>query len=112
MLVELEVVEESVKFIEGGEIEIPIRRCRRVGDMWRPGTQRPPTKEDIAAEQAATKAKIAAERAAAEEAERAEQEENCPPMFDDNGDPVEPDAAGPALSVVSDVGPEFSDGAP
>ena len=88
LMVELEVVEEGHKFKENGEIEVPVRRCRRVGDMWRPGTERPPTKEEIAAQVAAAKAKAAAEKAAQEEAERAESEHNEPPMFDEEGDPI------------------------
>lgn len=92
LMVELEVTEESTKFIENGELEVPIRRCRRIGDMWRPGETRPPTKEEIARQQAEAKAKAAREQADREEAERAEQEHNEPPMFDENGDPVDPDA--------------------
>lgn len=111
LMVELEVVEESIRFTEDGQNEIPIRRCRRVGDMWRPGTPKPPSKEEIAAQQAAAKAKLAAEKAAQEDAERSEQDENQPPMFDEDGDPVDADVEdqdqAPALSVV---GPTFSDG--
>lgn len=128
LMVELEVVEESIRFTEDGQNEIPIRRCRRVGDMWRPGTPKPPTKEEIAAQQAAAKAKAAAEKALQEEAERAEQDENQPPMFDEDGDPVDPNAdvdLPPAVvdelvtSTVVDAedqgdgsgdGPAFSDG--
>lgn len=88
LMVELEVTEESIRFTEDGQNEIPIRRCRRVGDMWRPGTERPPTKEEIAAQVAAAKAKAAAEKAAQEEAERAESEYNEPPMFDEEGYPI------------------------
>lgn len=116
LMVELEVVEESIRFTEDGEI--PIRRCRRVGDMWIPGTQRPPTREEIQAAQLAAKAKAAAEKAAQEDAERDEAEKNEPPMFDEDGDPIVHDDAevqdqtvegeAPALSVV---GPAFSDGA-
>lgn len=95
MMVELEVVEESIRFTENGEIEVPIRRCRRVGDMWIPGTERPPTKEEIQAEQAREKARAAAEQAEREEAERAEQEHNEPPMFDEEGNPISIDAPRP-----------------
>lgn len=90
LMVELEVVEESLRFTENGENEVPIRRCRRVGDMWRPGTPKPPTKDEIKAMAAAAKAKAQAEQLAAE---KAEQEENEPPMFDDEGDPIDTDDA-------------------
>ncbi len=93
LMVELEVTEESVR--ANGDADVPIRRCRRIGDMWIPGTQRPPTKEEIQAEQARAKAKAAREQAEREEAERAEQEHNEPPMFDENGDPVDPEAPRP-----------------
>lgn len=99
LMVELEVVEESIRFTENGDTEVPIRRCRRVGDMWRPGTQRPPTKEEIAAQQAAAKAKAAAEQAERDEAERAEQEHNEPPMFDEEGNPISDDAPRPPADV-------------
>lgn len=99
LMVELEVTEESIRFTEDGQNEIPIRRCRRVGDMWRPGEARPPTKAEIAEQQAIAKAKAAAEKAAQEDAERAEQDENQPPMFDDAGDPNDPDTAAPAGDV-------------
>ena len=92
LMVELEVVEESIRFIENGDVEVPIRRCKRVGDMWIPGTQRPPTAEEIKAEQAAAKAQAAREQAEREEAERAEQEHNEPPMFDEDGNPINHDA--------------------
>lgn len=95
LMVELEVTEESIRFTEDGQNEIPIRRCRRVGDMWRPGTERPPTKEEIKAMADAAKAKAAAEAAEREEAERAEAEQNEPPMFDDEGNPISPDAPRP-----------------
>lgn len=95
MLVELEVVEESIRFTENGETEVPIRRCRRIGDMWRPGTERPPTKEEVQAEQAAEKARAAREKADQEEAERAEREHNEPPMFDEDGNPIAIDAPRP-----------------
>jgi len=96
LMVELEVLEEGHKFKENGQVEVPVRRCRRVGDMWRPGTERPPTKEEVQAEQAAEKARIAREKADQDEAERAEREHNEPPMFDEDGDPIAIDA--PAAS--------------
>lgn len=100
LMVELEVTEEATRFTEDG-MEVPIRRCRRVGDMWRPGTPKPPTREEIKAAQAAAKAKAQAEQM---EAERAEQDENEPPMFDDEGNPIDKDA--PQLSLVEDQGDE------
>lgn len=113
LMVELEVTEESLRFNENGN-EIPIRRCRRVGDMWIPGTQRPPTKEEVAAEQAAAKAKAAREQADREEAERAEQEHNEPPMFDEDGNPVDPDAPQPPdsddVDELTDAELSYSDG--
>lgn len=93
LMVELEVTEESVR--ANGDADVPIRRCRRIGDMYLPGTQRPPTKEEIQAQQLAAKAKAAAEQAEREEAERAEQEQNEPPMFDEDGNPVSDDAPRP-----------------
>lgn len=78
LMVELEVTEESIRFTEDGQNEIPIRRCRRVGDMWRPGTERPPTKEEIKQMQAAAKAKAAAE---------VPEDDGQSPLFDDDGDP-------------------------
>lgn len=96
LMVELEVSEEATRFTEDGD-EIPIRRCRRIGDMWIPGTPKPPTRDEIKAQQAAAKAKAQAEQL---EAERAEQEENEPPMFDDEGNPI--DQPAPDLSVVPD----------
>jgi hypothetical protein len=100
LMVELEVVEESIRFTENGETEVPIRRCRRVGDMWRPGTPKPPTKEELQAQVAAAKAKAAAEKAAQEAAEASEQDENTPPMFDEDGDPIE----SPPADVAEDQG--------
>lgn len=117
LMVELEVVEESIRFTENGDIEVPIRRCKRIGDMWIPGSQRPPTKEEIKEQVAAAKAKAAKEAADREEAERAEQEHNEPPMFDENGDPVDPEAPQPADDAEDqDAGDDsnvvqFSDGA-
>lgn len=122
LMVELEVTEESIRFTEDGQNEIPIRRCRRVGDMWRPGTERPPTKEEIKQMQAAAKAKAAAEAAERDEAERAEARTNEPPMFDEEGDPIDPQAPEPAADnndqdhsqdngtvVAFTGGPAFSD---
>lgn len=112
MMVELEVVEESIRFTENGETEVPIRRCRRIGDMWRPGSERPPTKEEIQAEQAREKARAAAERAEHEEAERAEKEHNEPPMFDEDGDPIAIDGPGEDTEGQGDDGDnvvQFSD---
>lgn len=122
LMVELEVTEESIRFTEDGQNEIPIRRCRRVGDMWRPGTERPPTKEEIKQMQAAAKAKAAAEAAERDEAERAEARTNEPPMFDEEGDPIDPEAPKPPADnddqgdneedstvVAFTGGPAFSD---
>ena len=102
LMVELEVTEESIRFTEDGQNEIPIRRCRRVGDMWRPGTQRPPTKEEIQAQVAAAKAKAALEAAERDEAERAEAEKNEPPMFDEDGNAISDDAPRPPDDDVVD----------
>jgi hypothetical protein len=88
LMVELEVVEEGHKFKENGEIEVPVRRCKRVGDMWRPGTERPATRDELKAMQEEARVKAAAEKAAQEEAERAESEHNEPPMFDEEGEPI------------------------
>lgn len=104
LMVELEVTEESIRFTENGDTEVPIRRCRRVGDMWRPGTPKPPTREEIQAQVAAAKAKAKAEQS---EAERAEQEENEPPMFDDEGNPFSDDV--PRTNLVGDVGNDVED---
>ena len=93
LMVEVEVTEESVR--ANGDADVPIRRCRRIGDMWIPGTQRPPTKEEAKAEVIAAKAKAAKEAADREEAERAEQEHNEPPMFDEDGEPINHDAPPP-----------------
>lgn len=126
LMVELEVTEEAVRFNENGEIEVPIRRCRRVGDMYRPGTQRPPSKEELKAAEIAEKVKAAREQAERDEAERAEAEHNEPPMFDEEGNPVSEDAPQPAdgdqpepvvddnedqAPALSVVAPAFSDGA-
>ena len=73
MMVELEVVEESVRFNEN-DTEIPIRRCRRVGDMWPVGTVRPEKKKTKVEQDAE------AEAAAAE---------NQPPLFDEDGNEVD-----------------------
>lgn len=107
LMVELEVTEEATRFTEDGQ-EVPIRRCRRIGDMWIPGTPKPPTRDEIKEQVAAAKAKAQAEQLAAE---RAEQEENEPPMFDDEGNPIDKDAPTPPdLTVVGDEpSPAFSD---
>lgn len=98
LMVELEVKEEAVRFTENGETEIPIRRCKRIGDMWLPGETRPPSKEEIAAEQKRAKAQAAAEKAERDAAEMAEREHNEPPMFDEDGDPI----VGPCDRVEGD----------
>ncbi|QFG10127.1 hypothetical protein PBI_LEMURIA_47 [Mycobacterium phage Lemuria] len=90
LMCEVEVTEEAVR--ANGDDDVPIRKVRRIGDMYLPGTSRPPTNEEIKAMADAAKAKAAAEKAAAEEAERAEKEHNEPPMFDEEGDPIDPDA--------------------
>lgn len=87
MLVDLEVIEETVR--ANGDEDVPIRKCKRIGDMYLPGTQRPPSKEEARAEQIAAKARAAREQAEREEAERAEAEHNELPMFDEDGDPIE-----------------------
>lgn len=73
LMVELEVTEEGKRFNENGETVIPIRRCRRIGDMWRPGEQRPAPK---------SKKKTKAEEDAEAEAAAADDQ---PPLFDDDG---------------------------
>lgn len=106
LMVELEVTEEATRFNENGEVEVPIRRCRRVGDMYRPGTARPPTKDEIKVLADVAKAKAAAEKAAQEEAERAEKEHNEPPMFDEEGDTIVHDDAKPADAEDQGDNPE------
>lgn len=107
LMVELEVIEESVRFNDNDE-EIPIRRCKRVGDMYRPGTARPLTKDEIAAQRAAAEAKAEADAA-----------HDQPPLFEDD-DPDSDDGedeyvdADPDEDEVSNVvpfegGPAFSD---
>lgn len=86
LMCEVEVTEEAVR--ANGDDDVPIRKVRRIGDMYLPGTKRPPTNEEIKAMADAAKAKAAAEKAAQEEAERAEREHNEPPMFDEDGDPI------------------------
>ncbi|AKF14481.1 hypothetical protein SEA_FLAGSTAFF_44 [Mycobacterium phage FlagStaff] len=103
LMVELEVTEEATRFTEDGT-EVPIRRCRRIGDMWIPGTPKPPTREEIKAEQLAAKARAAAEQAERDEAERAEAEKNEPPMFDDEGNPIADDAPRPPADDDEDQG--------
>lgn len=90
LMVEVEVTEEAVR--ANGDDDVPIRKVRRIGDMYLPGTKRPPTNEEIKAMADAAKAKAAAEQAAQDEAERAEREKNEPPMFDEDGEPIEPPA--------------------
>lgn len=107
LMVELEVIEEGTRFNENGEIVIPIRRCKRVGDMWRPGDQRPPTKAEIQQMQAEAKAKAAAEQAEQDEAERAEREHNEPPMFDEDGNPISDDAPRPPDDDKADPNTQF-----
>lgn len=94
LMCEVEVTEEAVR--ANGDDDVPIRKVCRIGDMYLPGTKRPPTNEEIKAMADAAKAKAAAEKAAAEEAERAEKEHNEPPMFDEEGNAVDPDAPKPA----------------
>lgn len=89
-MVDVEVYEAGgVRFTgEDGETQIPICKVRRIGDMYLPGTQRPPSREELKAMQEEARVKAAAEKAAQEEAERAESERNEPPMFDEDGDPI------------------------
>lgn len=104
MMVDLRVQDESVRFDEDGEPVADIRRCVRVGDMYLPGTKRPATKEEIAAMKADADAKREAEA-------RAEAEKVQPPMFADDGEPYDPDAAdGPGTDEEAGR-PDFSDGA-
>lgn len=103
MLVELEVIEEGTKSLDGGATRVPVRRCRRVGDMWLPGGPRPEPK------------KSKAEKDAEAEAEAAE---NQPPLYDDAGEPVdgtdwdstEPDADPDTEDDDNVIRPPFSDG--
>lgn len=80
LMVELEVTEEAVRFNDNGEEVIDIRRCKRIGDMWRPNESRPLTPQEIKEKQAAEEAAKVAEAAA-----------NQPPMFDEAGDPAAAD---------------------
>ncbi|MCV7065629.1 hypothetical protein H7H51_07705 [Mycolicibacterium farcinogenes] len=93
LIIELEVTEESVRFNDNDE-EIPIRRCRRIGDMWRPGDVRPEPKP---------KKKTKAEEEAEAEAAAAD---NQPPLFDEDG---EPELLGDAVDEL--LGEELSDAA-
>lgn len=95
-MVDVEVYEAGgVRYTgEDGETRVPICKARRIGDMYLPGTTRPPSKDEAAAMAAA--AKVQAEKLAAEEQERAEKEHNEPPMFDEEGDPIVHDDAKPA----------------
>lgn len=116
LMAELEVVEESTRFTEDGD-HIAIRRCRRVGDMWLPGTERPPSKDELKALSDAVKAKEQAEKLANEDAERDELERNEPPMFDEDGDPIEHDPAPSDPPPVNEdqganVAPLFSESRP
>lgn len=119
LMSDVEVYEAGgVRFTgENGETQVPICKVRRIGDMYPPGTQRPPSKDEIKAMQAAAKAKAALEAAEREEAERAEAEHNEPPMFDEDGNPMSDDAPRPVVDGEVDgdppppVGPAFSDGA-
>lgn len=108
-MVDVEVYEAGgVRFTgEDGETRMPICKVRRIGDMYLPGTTRPPSKEEIAAEKAREKARTAAEQAERDEAERAEREHNEPPMFDERGEPNDDviDDEDPGDNVV-----QFSDG--
>lgn len=92
MMVDLEVTAETVR--ANGDADVPVRTCKRIGDMYLPGTTRPPSKDELAAEAAREKARAAREKADQEEAERAEREHNEPPMFDEEGDPIAIDAPG------------------
>lgn len=102
LMCEVEVTEEAVR--ANGDDDVPIRKVRRIGDMYLPGTKRPPTNEEIKAMADAAKERAAAERAAAEEAERAEKEHNEPPMFDEEGDPIDPDNPKPPAGDAEDQG--------
>lgn len=93
MMVDLEVVEETTR--ANGDTDVPIRKCKRIGDMYLPGTTRPPSKEELAAEAAREKVRLAKEKADQDEAERAEKEHNEPPMFDEDGNPIAVDAPRP-----------------
>lgn len=103
-MVDVEVYETGgVRYTgEDGETRVPICKVRRIGDMYAPGTERPPAKEELAAEQRRAKAQAAAEKAEREEAERAEREHNEPPMFDEDGDPISTDAPRPPDDDVVD----------
>jgi hypothetical protein len=94
MMVELEVTEEAHRFNDNGDTTIPIRRCRRIGDMWPVGTPKPQPRE---------KPKSKAEKDAEAEAAAAE---NQPALYDD-----EPEAIGDLVDgVVPGVDrPGFSD---
>lgn len=86
-MVDVEVYEAGgVRFTgEDGETQVPICKVRRIGDMYLPGTQRPPSKEEIKAMQAAAKAKAEAEKAAEEAAAEAEAAKIQPPLFPGEG---------------------------
>lgn len=111
LMVELEVTEESIRFTEDGQNEIPIRRCRRVGDMWRPGTQRPPTKEEIKQMQAAAKAKAAAEVPECDGQEPLFEDDDDEGQHGTDGDDqgAQGDTQGDGNVVSFTGGPAFSD---
>lgn len=93
-MVDVEVFEAGgVRFTgENGETRTAFCKVRRIGDMYLPGTTRPPSKEEQRIAAAAEKARLAREKAEREAEEQAEQEENQPPMFTEDGDPLDPDA--------------------
>ncbi|MGA5467152.1 hypothetical protein [Mycobacterium sp. NPDC050041] len=89
LMTELEVIDVGVRSTDGGQTLTPYRICRRVGDMWRHGEERPPVQK--------TKTEIAAEKAKAEADAKAEAEKNQPPLYED--------------APAADAGrPDFSDG--
>ena len=47
LMVEVEVTEEAVR--ANGDDDVPIRKVCRIGDMYLPGTKRPPTNEELKA---------------------------------------------------------------
>lgn len=107
MMVDLEVTAETVR--ANGDADVPVRTCKRIGDMYLPGTTRPPSKEELAIEAAREKARLAREQAERDEAERAEKELNEPPMFDEEGDPIAIDAPHPPADEDGEVDPEAVD---
>ncbi|SCX34496.1 hypothetical protein [Mycolicibacterium fluoranthenivorans] len=103
-MVDVEVYEAGgVRFTgEDGETQVPICKVRRIGDMYLPGTQRPPSKDEIKAMQAKAKAEAEAKAAAEKEAEEAEAANNQPPLYplpgEDQAD--EPEVDRPGFSDV------------